>query len=163
MSGFRILLLASVLTVPGCATHNTRTAASPAAPRAVEALRSDLARVFDAPVIQRGVWAVDVMSMATGEHLYRLNADQWMMPASNLKILTLAAAAETLGWDYRFRTTLEARGPIEAGVLKGDLVVRGHGDPTINGRDRPGSDCFSRVDGCRDGCGHHLCRGSGHR
>jgi D-alanyl-D-alanine carboxypeptidase/D-alanyl-D-alanine-endopeptidase (penicillin-binding protein 4) len=84
--------------------------------------------------MQRGVWAVDVMSMATGDHLYRLNADKWMMPASNLKILTLAAAAETLGWDYRFKTTLEARGPIEGGVLKGDLVVRSNGDPTINGR-----------------------------
>ena len=33
-----------------------------------------------------------------------------MMPASNMKILTLAVAAETLGWDYRFTTTLEARG-----------------------------------------------------
>jgi D-alanyl-D-alanine carboxypeptidase/D-alanyl-D-alanine-endopeptidase (penicillin-binding protein 4) len=134
VSGFRILLLASVLTVPGCATH-TGTTAPPVAPRAVEELRSDLERVFDAPVIQRGVWAVDVMSMATGEHLYRLNAERWMMPASNLKILTLAAAAETLGWDYRFKTTLEARGPTEAGVLKGDLVVRSNGDPTINGRD----------------------------
>ena len=163
VSGFRILLLASVLTVPGCATHSTRTAAPPAAPRAVEELRSDLARVFDAPVIQRGVWAVDVMSMATGEHLYRLNADRWMMPASNLKILTLAAAAETLGWDYRFKTTLEARGPIEAGVLKGDLVVRSNGDPTINGRDGRAAAVFREWASGGGGCRHHLCRGSRHR
>jgi D-alanyl-D-alanine carboxypeptidase/D-alanyl-D-alanine-endopeptidase (penicillin-binding protein 4) len=82
----------------------------------------------------RGVWAVDVRSLETGEHLYSLNADRLMMPASNLKILTLAAAAETLGWDYRFTTTLEARGPIAGGVLRGDLVVRSTGDPTINAR-----------------------------
>jgi D-alanyl-D-alanine carboxypeptidase/D-alanyl-D-alanine-endopeptidase (penicillin-binding protein 4) len=84
--------------------------------------------------MQRGVWAVDVVSMASGEHLYSLNADRWMMPASNMKILTLAAAAETLGWDYRFRTTLEALGSITNGVLHGDLIVRGNGDPTISSR-----------------------------
>jgi D-alanyl-D-alanine carboxypeptidase/D-alanyl-D-alanine-endopeptidase (penicillin-binding protein 4) len=57
-----------------------------------------------------------------------------MMPASNMKIVTLAAAAETLGWDYRFTTTLETAAPIENGILKGDLIVRGTGDPTINTR-----------------------------
>jgi D-alanyl-D-alanine carboxypeptidase/D-alanyl-D-alanine-endopeptidase (penicillin-binding protein 4) len=92
--------------------------------------------------MRRGVWAVDIKSMATGDHLYQLNADKWMMPASNLKILTLAAAAETLGWDYRFKTTLEARGPIEGGVLKGDIVVRSNGDPTINGRNGRAASVF---------------------
>ena len=52
-----------------------------------------------------------------------------------MKILTLAAAAESLGWDYRFTTTLEARGTISGGVLHGDLVVKSNGDPTINTRD----------------------------
>jgi serine-type D-Ala-D-Ala carboxypeptidase/endopeptidase (penicillin-binding protein 4) len=51
-----------------------------------------------------------------------------------MKILTLAAAAETLGWDYRFETVLEARGSVSAGVLHGDLIVRSNGDPTINSR-----------------------------
>ena len=58
----------------------------------------------------RGVWGVDVRSLDTGERLFELNAGKLMMPASNMKILTLAAAAETLGWDYRFTTTLETRG-----------------------------------------------------
>ena len=58
-----------------------------------------------------------------------------MMPASNMKILTLATAAEVLGWDARMTTTLEASGPVEDGVLRGDLFVRGGGDPTINTRD----------------------------
>jgi D-alanyl-D-alanine carboxypeptidase/D-alanyl-D-alanine-endopeptidase (penicillin-binding protein 4) len=84
--------------------------------------------------MDRGVWAVDVVSLATGERLYTLNAGKMMMPASNMKILTLAAAAETLGWDYRFATVLEARGSISAGVLHGDLIVRSNGDPTINSR-----------------------------
>jgi D-alanyl-D-alanine carboxypeptidase/D-alanyl-D-alanine-endopeptidase (penicillin-binding protein 4) len=79
---------------------------------------------------------VDIRSADTGEHLYELNAGKLMMPASNMKILTLAATADALGWDYRFTTTLETRGTITKGVLHGDLIVRSNGDPSINSRDR---------------------------
>jgi serine-type D-Ala-D-Ala carboxypeptidase/endopeptidase (penicillin-binding protein 4) len=65
-----------------------------------------------------------------------------MMPASNMKILTLAVAAESLGWDYRFATTLEARGTISNGVLHGDLIVKSNGDPTINTRNARGTAVF---------------------
>jgi D-alanyl-D-alanine carboxypeptidase/D-alanyl-D-alanine-endopeptidase (penicillin-binding protein 4) len=102
---------------------------------AVRRLRADLDRVFGAPIMARGVWGVDVRSLATGERLFERNAGRLMMPASNMKILTLAAAAEILGWDYRFTTTLETSGTIENGTLKGDLVIRGGGDPSINARD----------------------------
>jgi D-alanyl-D-alanine carboxypeptidase/D-alanyl-D-alanine-endopeptidase (penicillin-binding protein 4) len=88
----------------------------------------------------RGVWGVDIRSLDTGEHLFDLNAGRLMMPASNMKIVTLAAAADVLGWDHRFATTLETSAPVDAGasvgVLRGDLIVRGGGDPTINTRDK---------------------------
>jgi D-alanyl-D-alanine carboxypeptidase/D-alanyl-D-alanine-endopeptidase (penicillin-binding protein 4) len=90
--------------------------------------------VFGAPIMSRGVWGVDVRSLDTGEQLFELDADRLMMPASNMKILTVAGAAEILGWDYRFTTALETSAPIEGGILKGDLIVRGGGDPTINSR-----------------------------
>jgi serine-type D-Ala-D-Ala carboxypeptidase/endopeptidase (penicillin-binding protein 4) len=141
--GFRLLILASALALAGCAgQHPPRTSPTTAAP-AVQAVRTDLARVFGAPVMQRGLWGVDIKSLDSGEHLYSLNAGKLMMPASNMKILTLAAAAETLGWDHRFTTTLEARGSIAGGVLRGDLVVRGNGDPTINERNGRGRAVFS--------------------
>lgn len=58
-----------------------------------------------------------------------------LVPASNQKLLTVAAAARKLGWDHRFTTRVVATGPIdERGVLDGDLVVVGSGDPTINPR-----------------------------
>jgi D-alanyl-D-alanine carboxypeptidase/D-alanyl-D-alanine-endopeptidase (penicillin-binding protein 4) len=82
----------------------------------------------------RGVWGVDIRSLATGEPLYEMNDGRLMMPASNMKIVTLATAAEVFGWDHTFATTLETTAPIESGVLKGDLIVRGGGDPTINTR-----------------------------
>ena len=79
-------------------------------------------------------WAVVVRSLATGERLYERNPHKLMVPASNMKVVTLAAAAREIGWDARFATTLETRAPVEAGVLRGDLYVRGGGDPTINSR-----------------------------
>ena len=85
--------------------------------------------------MSRGLWGVDIRSLDSGEQLFDLNAGRLMMPASNMKIVTLAAAADILGWDYQFTTTLATTGTVEAGVLKGDLVVRGGGDPTINARD----------------------------
>jgi len=57
-----------------------------------------------------------------------------LAPASNMKILTTAAAMEVLGQGFQYRTELKCRGTIEDGALKGDLVVVGAGDPTISAR-----------------------------
>jgi len=111
-------------------------------PRAEKTLVSDLNRIFKAPVMEQGLWGVEIKSLDSGRILYSLNPRKLMMPASNMKIVTLAAAAETLGWDYRFKTTLEASAAIENGALKGDLFVRGTGDPTINSRDNRANALF---------------------
>lgn len=79
-------------------------------------------------------WGVVVRSADTGETIYARNPAKLMMPASNMKIVTTAAAAHVLGWDARFTTTLETNGAIDGDTLRGDLVIRGSGDPTINRR-----------------------------
>jgi D-alanyl-D-alanine carboxypeptidase/D-alanyl-D-alanine-endopeptidase (penicillin-binding protein 4) len=129
----RALCLGALLAA-GC-THAAPATAPKPNPRVERVLTSDLDRIFGAPVTSNALWGVLVKSVDTGRVLYSRNAATLMMPASNMKIVTLAAAAETLGWDYRFKTTLETTAPIEDGVLKGDLIVRGTGDPTINRRD----------------------------
>ena len=91
--------------------------------------------MFTTPGQDRTLWAILIQSLETGETLYRLNSSKLMMPASNMKIVTLSAAAERLGWDYRFDTSVMTSGRVDQdGVLHGDLVVRGTGDPSINGR-----------------------------
>ena len=119
-------------TLGFCGLCVTAVSASPH--RAEQVLVSDLNRIFHAPAMVQGIWSVEVKALDSGRILYSLNPRTLMMPASNMKILTLAAAVETLGWDYRFRTTLESTAPIEDGALAGDLVVVGGGDPTINAR-----------------------------
>jgi D-alanyl-D-alanine carboxypeptidase/D-alanyl-D-alanine-endopeptidase (penicillin-binding protein 4) len=97
----------------------------------VAQLRSDLDAVLSGVVLARGTWGVLVRSMSTGDTLYAFNPLKLLMPASNMKIVTLAAAADRLGWNYAYETRVFAVGPIESGVLRGDLVVVGSGDPSI--------------------------------
>ena len=77
------------------------------------------------------IWSVEVRALGLGR-LYARNPDLLLTPASTMKVVTLAAAAERLGWDHRFETTLSAAGEIRDGTIVGDVVVRGTGDPTIN-------------------------------
>jgi D-alanyl-D-alanine carboxypeptidase/D-alanyl-D-alanine-endopeptidase (penicillin-binding protein 4) len=87
-----------------------------------------------APGVQRGVWGVIVQSLDRSERLFELNPQTLLVPASVAKLAAVATAAEAVGWDYRYTTTLLATGPIIDGVLRGDLLVSGSGDPTIGGR-----------------------------
>jgi len=89
-----------------------------------------------APVI-KGEWGLLVVDAATGETLYENNADKYFTPASNMKLLTTALALEKLGPDFRFRTTVETHGAIAQGVLSGDLILVGRGDPNLSNRKFP--------------------------
>lgn len=60
-----------------------------------------------------------------------LNADRAMNPASTMKLLTTFAALETLGPAYRWKTEAYLDGKLENGVLQGDLVFKGYGDPKL--------------------------------
>jgi serine-type D-Ala-D-Ala carboxypeptidase/endopeptidase (penicillin-binding protein 4) len=87
--------------------------------------------ILDDPALAHGYWGVLVKSLKTDDTLYERNARKLLVPASNMKIVTLAAAAERLGWDYRYETRLLAAGRIADGRLDGDLLVVGNGDPSI--------------------------------
>ncbi|GJL33645.1 serine-type D-Ala-D-Ala carboxypeptidase [Enterobacter hormaechei] len=56
---------------------------------------------------------------------------QMALPASTQKVITALAALLQLGPDFRFTTTLESKGTVDNGVLKGDLIARFGGDPTL--------------------------------
>lgn len=68
----------------------------------------------------------------SGQLLESVNADAPLPPASVAKVVTALYAMDTLGAGYRFRTRLIATGPVQNGVLKGDLVLVGGGDPTLS-------------------------------
>jgi D-alanyl-D-alanine carboxypeptidase/D-alanyl-D-alanine-endopeptidase (penicillin-binding protein 4) len=129
------LLLAALLS--GCAARSaTAVAPSPAATAdARERLRQNLDAIFNSPAAAHAQWAISVFSLRTAETLYRLDGARFMIPASGQKLLTSAAAAEGLGWDYRFTTrVLSTAPPGPDGRIDGDLIIVGSGDPSINPR-----------------------------
>ncbi|MEP2531354.1 D-alanyl-D-alanine carboxypeptidase/D-alanyl-D-alanine-endopeptidase [Shimia sp.] len=73
-----------------------------------------------------------VADAGTGSLLEGHNADTGQPPASVTKALTALYALEYLGPAHRFNTSVVATGTVENGVLKGDLVLRGGGDPTLD-------------------------------
>ncbi len=96
------------------------------------------------PGVQRATWGIAVQSLARSERLFDLNPRTLMVPASVAKVVSLATAVEAVGWDYRFTTTLRAGGRISDGVLHGDLLIVGSGDPAIGGRG--GDDLSTWID-----------------
>ena len=78
---------------------------------------------------------ISVRKSTSGELLFSSNGDMRLHPASNLKLLTAAAALETLGKDYQFSTEVWINGKIKDHVLKGDIILKGKGDPTLLKKD----------------------------
>ncbi|MCB0637226.1 MAG: D-alanyl-D-alanine carboxypeptidase/D-alanyl-D-alanine-endopeptidase, partial [Lewinella sp.] len=84
--------------------------------------------------------SVQVVDVATGQVLAGFDAERSTIPASNLKLLTTASALAILGPDFRFATELAYTGYLDAqGVLQGDLILRGSGDPTLGSPEMPGT------------------------
>src|SRR5687767_14744974 len=85
--------------------------------------------------LERAHWGVAVYDLSGGRWLASHNAHRHFVPASNLKLLVTAAALERLGPEYTWRTSLYGTAPVDqSGVLRGDLVVYGRGDPNLSGR-----------------------------
>lgn len=78
-----------------------------------------------------GTIACAVADMKTGAILGGCEADRPMPPASTAKTITSLYALDRLGRDFRFATRLVATGPVAGGVLQGDLVLAGGGDPSL--------------------------------
>jgi len=96
----------------------------------VELLRRDLDRIFSDRRFAEAQWGVKIVSLSRSETLFEKNPLRLYLPASNNKILTAAAALLCLGPAFRYETSILTDGSIENGVLKGNLIIKGTGDPS---------------------------------
>ncbi len=104
------------------------------APRGAAQLANDLGSLIDR-ASRSGAWGVAVISLETGETLFERNADRQLLPASTMKLFTSSVALERFGKDYRFVTEVLREGALGSdGVLRGNLVLRGAGDPSFSRR-----------------------------
>jgi D-alanyl-D-alanine carboxypeptidase/D-alanyl-D-alanine-endopeptidase (penicillin-binding protein 4) len=135
----RALRSSVALLLAGCAGARavppapSTPATSPAAPTDVRAaLTTFVDSLVSVSDFRSAHWGVLIVDPGRGETLYSRNADKLFLPASNMKIVTGAVAVAQLGPEFRWATTLFSRGQVRDGVLEGDLVVRGEGDPSIS-------------------------------
>lgn len=70
-----------------------------------------------------------VVDLATGETVYEHGADEALNPASNVKLFVAAAALRRLGAAFTAATVL--LGTVDGDAIRGDIVLRGRGDPTL--------------------------------
>jgi len=131
-AGFAFCILH--LALVSCAKTPPATAPRSPAPNPVAQLQESILSATRLPGVSRAAWGIAVQSLDRGERLFTLNGGTLLVPASVAKLVSVATAADAVGWDYRYTTTLRATGPIADGVLRGDLLVVGSGDPSIGGR-----------------------------
>jgi D-alanyl-D-alanine carboxypeptidase/D-alanyl-D-alanine-endopeptidase (penicillin-binding protein 4) len=119
---------------PAAATQTRPSAiATTGAPRSLEELQSRITELMRRPELAQAQFAVKVSSLDTNRTLFEENAQKLLLPASVMKIFTLAAALDRLTPDFRFKTSVYAGArPDATGTVKGDLTIYGRGDPSIS-------------------------------
>jgi len=87
------------------------------------------------PSLKNVSYGISVVSIKKNTPLFSYRDNDLFCIASNMKLLTTAAAVEYLCPDFEYKTSVEARGVITTtGELDGDIIVRGSGDPNLSGR-----------------------------
>jgi D-alanyl-D-alanine carboxypeptidase/D-alanyl-D-alanine-endopeptidase (penicillin-binding protein 4) len=110
------------------------------APLSAQSLDKKIEKAFSElegdPNIKNGIVSLTVMDANSGVVVFAKNEQIGLATASTLKTITTATAYSVLGKDFRYHTDLSYTGEIDAnGTLKGDLILKGSGDPTL-GSDR---------------------------
>jgi len=116
-------------------------AAAPATPPTPESLQGDLDRIFAEAAMPKTTVAVRILlpgdpaaqPPAAPEVLYAVRADQPMVPASTMKLVTTAACFDRFGPEWRIKTYV-GRVPSTGTDAKYDLAIIGGGDPNFSGR-----------------------------
>ncbi|MGH9434660.1 MAG: D-alanyl-D-alanine carboxypeptidase/D-alanyl-D-alanine endopeptidase [Terriglobia bacterium] len=116
-------------------------------------LEARIQEIINRPVFRHASFGIEFLSLDTGKVLYALNPQKLFTPASTTKLLTEGTALALLGPGYRFHTRVYRTGPVDQnGVLHGDLVLVGSGDPNLSQRIQPdGTLAFENDDHCYGG------------
>jgi D-alanyl-D-alanine carboxypeptidase/D-alanyl-D-alanine-endopeptidase (penicillin-binding protein 4) len=134
--------LASVLSVLSVLTVLLTTPA-----HAQKALAKRLDALLDAPDFAHQLWGVALLDRS-GKLIYSRNADRLFIPASNTKLVVTSVAASRLAPDFAVQTSVYAAGAVDSGIVYGDLVLYGRGDPTSAVR------CYSADTASAGACDH---------
>jgi len=118
-----------MVTAPGAPEEFHNTAAP--GTDADRALAQRLDGILGSSWLKSAINGVYVVDAVSGRELYAYGADRQLNPASNTKLVSTAAALDTLGPDYSYATRLMGPPADESGVVRGDVRLVGSADPTL--------------------------------
>ncbi|MCX5493371.1 D-alanyl-D-alanine carboxypeptidase [Kaistia dalseonensis] len=106
--------------------------------RAIPASVADAIRNIQAKaVFAHSSWGIHLVDIATGDVLIDEAGEKSLLPASVMKIYSVATALHDYGANYRFRTPVYRLGEVKDHVLAGDLVLVASGDFNFGLRTQP--------------------------
>lgn len=97
----------------------------------LEKIGKEIDNILKGKSADNALWGIYIQSLKTGEVIFEQNAKRSFLPASNMKLITSAVALSTLSPTFAYTTELYTNGKINKKTLKGDLIIRGAGDPTF--------------------------------
>ncbi|MGW4895796.1 D-alanyl-D-alanine carboxypeptidase/D-alanyl-D-alanine endopeptidase [Kitasatospora sp. NPDC004240] len=138
--------LTGALTMAAAVVLGTAAPAS-AATRDLRGLSAEIRAIMAKPAYEHAQWGLLEIDDATGEVIHEQYPDQFFIPGSTAKVVSVSGTWHTLGGDHRFTTPVQALGTRSGPVLDGSLALIGQGDLTMGGRTAPdGSVSFTPVD-----------------
>ena len=87
--------------------------------------------ILDNSCLRKQNFGIKIHSLERNKTLYSVNSHRLFAPASNVKLLTTAMALKRLRPEYRFKTGLYATTPVGGETLRGDIFIKGFGDPNL--------------------------------
>ena len=125
-----LLLIFPCLLIVGCSTSAQISKTTDSQPN-IKNLQDKLAYVISDPNLFNAQIGLYVESLNRGETVFAHNEHKLFISASNMKIFTTATALLRFGPGFRYKTKIYHTRSVSSGVLTGDLIVRGSGDPTL--------------------------------
>jgi len=143
MPRFAAVALAVVLLAPSSASAGSQTP-----------LARKLSRALAVPHVSRAHTSALAVDLTTGRQLYARNLHLALIPASNEKLAVTYASLLALGPSFRFSTDVLGEGELEGTLWRGDVVLKGYGDPTLSTLDLLSLASQLRSQGIRRITGH---------
>jgi len=95
--------------------------------------------------LKHALTGFSLIRISDGKQVFGAMEDRLLLPASTQKVLTAGVALSLLKPEYRFCTNVVVSGPINDGILNGDLYIIGSGDPTLGSPRFPGTGAESFI------------------
>src|SRR5512145_1914599 len=126
-----LLLVITLALIPALAQQPST---APDSPATLAELQLRIAALLDQPKFASARWGARIITTEGGV-VFERDVDKSFTPASNMKLYTSAAALDAIGPEFKIKTSIYATRPAgKNGVLKGDLILYGRGDPNLSPR-----------------------------